>query len=332
MKISKINRAVLSITNKCNLKCIHCYNSVQRKTDVKCVFTEAFFKDLKNIGCEQIGLSGGEPLLEYPLLKQLLGLTRQYKFNTILTTNGTLLTDSVLSELQALGVDIFQISLDGHDEQTHDILRGKGSAAKMWRLITGGINRDYRIVPVQVIHKLNYQFLPEFLRLLIDNGFATVGFERFIPSGSGQEHLNLCLSANELKKAYDTLLEFEGKIKIHVNDPVYTAYKLIRKGVSSQLTEFLATQYDFGCTAYRSSVVVDSNGDVRSCTFSPKVLFSLSDMPIGAVIPIFDENKKIALTGKCGKCVLQNMCKGCRAYAELCGVDWNAEDPLCFIQ
>jgi uncharacterized protein len=127
---------ILEITQKCNLRCEYCcygehYPELRQHGDETMSLDVAknAVRDFVNHDLEKcsIGFYGGEPLLEFELLKQIvwfaedLVATRGMKPIFSITTNGTLLTDDKLHFLVQHEFDI-TISLDGTKE-LHDIYR-----------------------------------------------------------------------------------------------------------------------------------------------------------------------------------------------------------------
>lgn len=329
-----LKKAVVSITDACNLQCKHCYNSkTQHVTPWKHFHPENLFHDLRRLGVSQIGFSGGEPLVAFDLLCNILEAVRPLKFRVIVTTNGTLLDEKKLMILKDLDVNIFQVSLDGHEAHIHEILRNPGSFIEILPLFQSDLHKRFNIVPMQVIHKQNYKYLPDFFRFLLECGITSVGFERFIPCGNGKSNSALQMTVEEIREAYSLIYDFESKIRIHINDPLYNIYKLkkLMGSLSKGFICMLSHEESIGCSAFRDSVYIGTMGEVRSCTFTDKILFNLHDTSINEIISCFERNKIQKLKGKCGTCLVQGICRGCRAYAEHYYGDWLEEDPLCFI-
>jgi radical SAM protein with 4Fe4S-binding SPASM domain len=115
----------LLITDRCNLKCRHCYigdpEVRELPIDVLKILLEEFYR-LQGL---RVLISGGEPLLhqDFDLLNEYLV---HFPLRRVLLTNGTLLTEK---RLESLNVDEIQISIDGL-EVSHDSMRGKGSFRK----------------------------------------------------------------------------------------------------------------------------------------------------------------------------------------------------------
>lgn len=94
----------LCITHNCNLNCIYCYQNHDKKrmmlgTAKKCI--DWIFDNIPSYadGGVEIGFIGGEPLLEFNLIKQIVAYTcskpRNVNYMFFASTNGTLLDDEM---------------------------------------------------------------------------------------------------------------------------------------------------------------------------------------------------------------------------------------------
>lgn len=86
--------AWVEITNKCNLKCIHCYNESDSHCD-DIMSLKDFYRVIDYLignGISKIQITGGEPFLNKDILKKMLDYTVE-KFSFIeIFTNGTLIS------------------------------------------------------------------------------------------------------------------------------------------------------------------------------------------------------------------------------------------------
>ena len=101
----------LYVTDQCNLDCHYCAeydNSVAhpRLEDLKRWITKA-----RDFGCFHLGLQGGEPLL-YPQLPEVIRYAKDLGFDVSASTNGYLLSATVVRELEDAGLDKMQVSVD----------------------------------------------------------------------------------------------------------------------------------------------------------------------------------------------------------------------------
>lgn len=132
-------KATLSLTHRCNLACSYCYSGKPRSDDMSLETARKavdFVMDLTPRGqAIDFGFFGGEPLLRFGLLKDVAhyiderSRETQHSVRLNVTTNGTLLNDSVLQFLDSERVYLC-ISIDG-PQPVHDRHRcyrdGRGS-------------------------------------------------------------------------------------------------------------------------------------------------------------------------------------------------------------
>ncbi len=324
--LEKMKSVVVAINNFCMLKCRHCYNkaivTVHKESDF---FTEDFFNSLLSIGVKQIALSGGEPLLSYEILINALRVIKK-RVPVILTTNGLLLNKHKINELNSLGVTIIQVSLDGSTCEIHEYLRGEGTFYPTVKCIS---DQHSNIVPIFTIHGKNYHDVQNYLDFLIENGITRVGFERYIPVSIVPENKELTLTREQLESAYKIILNYENKLNIHVNDPLYNVYKSLYYKIDPSVFDVF---YDFGCKALNHNIYIDVDGNVYPCTFSSSSLFNVHSTPLcNKTIQewqhIYNNNR----VKDCGVCAYRKICGGCRAAAYSYSKDWFGRDPLCIL-
>ena len=134
---------ILQVTQQCNLRCKYCaysgnyYNRshTSNRMDFETAKKAIDFYLKRSEKADQLVLSfyGGEPLLEFELIKKCVSYILQRKGDKkilfTMTTNGTLMTEDVIEFLVKYEFNLM-ISLDG-DKKSHDINRrfktGKGS-------------------------------------------------------------------------------------------------------------------------------------------------------------------------------------------------------------
>jgi len=131
-------------TEQCNFRCFYCYESFELgRMSPKTV--EAILKLVKKRAStlKQLNISwfGGEPLMAKDIVlylsKEFKKLSKKFNFiyNGSMTTNAYYLTDKLLKTLVDLGINTYQITLDGSKE-FHDKIRimknRKGSFDTIW--------------------------------------------------------------------------------------------------------------------------------------------------------------------------------------------------------
>jgi len=129
--------ASVHLTDRCNLKCLYCYNEETRRKirkELNQTEWDCILQDLVSSGVKSITVTGGEPVLR----KDLFPLFQKIRENGIVTgiiTNGTLISQ----DIAAIIADSFNsvtISLDSHIEKFNDANRGKGSYSRAMKAIS----------------------------------------------------------------------------------------------------------------------------------------------------------------------------------------------------
>lgn len=126
--------ASFEITHRCNLRCIHCCMDADGiSSDNVELSTQEIKQSLDKLiqwSPRNIMLSGGEPMLRNDFLEILQYLRDNYNGNIIVSTNGTLINKNNVEILTKCSNQI-EVSLDGVDEETCSVVRGKGVFKKV---------------------------------------------------------------------------------------------------------------------------------------------------------------------------------------------------------
>ncbi len=147
----------LLITDRCNLKCRHCYLGDSLHHDLSLERVKGIMKEFEGIHGLRLLISGGEPLL-HPRFWEINDSLKDHAFRSVLLSNGTLISREIARQLNVHEV---QISLDGMSDG-HDSLRGEGSFEKAIMAIEHLEEAGIRVSIATMIHQGN---LAEFSQL-----------------------------------------------------------------------------------------------------------------------------------------------------------------------
>lgn len=205
-------RLTLSITTNCNLRCEHCWVECEgeggqglyaQTSDIK-----RLIKEFVVIGGTEICLTGGEPLT-HPDFQGILSFCQGMNLQDIhVQTNATLLTEKVFSAMALGDTDklSFQVSLDGGNAATHDLVRGKGSFQKavtgITQLVAHGYGNRTTLGFTEMRH--NFHDVPELLEFAARVGVASVTGWSMVQHGKAQHTESV---AAPLPEQYVQLLE-----------------------------------------------------------------------------------------------------------------------------
>jgi radical SAM protein with 4Fe4S-binding SPASM domain len=146
----------LELTNRCNLRCVHCYTESDPWSGDRDLLTvedyESVMGQAYELGCRKIQLIGGEPQLN-PSFKRLLRRSVDGGFEFVeVFTNLTRLDDETLEFSAANGVH-FATSVYSDDPAVHDAVTGvRGSHRRtirnLRRLIAAGVQIRAAVIAI----------------------------------------------------------------------------------------------------------------------------------------------------------------------------------------
>ena len=189
----------LHVAHTCNLNCSYCFASQGKYSGERAIMSLEVGKSaldflIKNSGTRhnlEVDFFGGEPLMNFQMLKDLVSYARKIEkehnknFRFTLTTNGVLIDDEVI-EFANKEMSNVVLSLDGRKE-VHDRFRvdynGNGSwekiVPKFQKLVSARGNKDYYMRGTFTHH--NPDFLQD-IKTMLDLGFTELSMEPVVCS------------------------------------------------------------------------------------------------------------------------------------------------------
>ncbi|MDP2155378.1 MAG: radical SAM protein, partial [Sulfuricella sp.] len=200
---------IWNLIRRCNLTCKHCYSiSADKDFPGELSTAEVFtvMDDLKRFRVPVLILSGGEPLLR-PDIFEIAHRAKEMGFYVGLSSNGTLIDESNIERIAAVGFDYVGVSLDGIQE-THDKFRRMEGAydASMHgiRLCKArGIKVGIRFTLTQD----NAHDLPGLLRLMEEEDLDTFYLSHLNYAGRGNKNRKHDVFHQATRQAMDLLFD-----------------------------------------------------------------------------------------------------------------------------
>lgn len=336
-----------SITQKCNLKCKHCYSdSVDQAAWDELSTGEALriVDDLAQWGIGLLIIDGGEPLCREDLL-DIIKYASSKGIRTTIGSNGILIDDEMAKKMGDAGVMAVAISVDGADAVTHDSFRGvAGAFEQTLKGIEACRNADLPFQLNMVIRKDNLPQLENMLRLAVDLGAnAAEVFDLVMAGRAKNECKELVLSLEERRTVMERLAIAQEDYPIVIRVPGCPMYPLILQEKNIKPKHFPAEMlrripyYGRGCAAGMPMgyAMVRSNGEVNPCML---LQVNLGNAKEQSIVSIWENSAVLAqlrqrelLKGECGVCSYQTTCSGCRGRAYEETGDMMATDPGCWL-
>jgi len=261
----------ISLTDKCNMKCIYCMPTgnikwINNKEILNFMEITRIVSILAELGITKIRLTGGEPLLRPSLDTLIRDLIKIENIETIsMTTNGFLLEENI-NQLKLAGLNSLNISLDTFKEERFRTLNGISNLNKVLRGIRKARELGIKIkINTVIIRDWNDDEIINFVKFARDMDL-TVRFIEFMPlDGTGIWNYNLVMPKREIIKIIES--NFQNVIMLDKNnysasDPA-TIYnfedKIGKIGFISSITEPFCSKCD--------RIRLTSDGRLLNCLF-----------------------------------------------------------------
>ena len=344
---------IWNLVRRCNLTCKHCYSISADKDFPNELDTAQIFRvmdDLKHFKVPVLILSGGEPLLR-PDIFDIAHRAKEMGFYTALSTNGTLIDESNIDPICAVGFDYLGISIDGM-EQTHDRFRRKQGAfqASMHGLRLCR-DRELKVGLRFTMTKDNAEELPQLLNLMEQEQIDKFYFSHLNYAGRGNKNRRDDVFLQTTRWAMDLLFEHalqdarRGGQREFVTgnndaDGVYLLHWVAQR-FPDRLEHIRAKLVQWGGNSSGVNVAnLDNQGNVHPDTMWWN--YSLGNVKARPFSEIWQDTSDPIMAGlkasprkvggRCGICRHFSICGGnTRVRAmQLTGDAW-AEDPACYL-
>lgn len=119
------HKALLQITERCNLHCAHCFVSAGDYGDTMPieVIRNTVIPKLKQCRVSQVTLTGGEPFI-HPNIIDVVRFLKEVGIHVGICTNATIINTEQMETLAKIGEVHLNVSLDGFRPESHGKFRG----------------------------------------------------------------------------------------------------------------------------------------------------------------------------------------------------------------
>jgi len=306
---------IWEITRVCNLRCIHCESRCGERSDSELSLPtmQKVAQGLVRLGCQQVDLTGGEPLLRADWDKLAEMLVRR-GVKVALITNGLLLDDEVVARARAVGVTLVGLSIDGL-QATHDGMRLRPSPGPSpWQQAINAIERAlpcFETIVITQVNQRNLHELPALNQLLAVHGVRRWQLQLTVPVGRVQDiDEPFVLAPSDLEELLGFISEARrggGVPQIDVSDSIgyYTEHELGLRGTADKTVPWM------GCQAGIRVVAITYDGRVRGCSALPPE-FDAGDLHDESIEQIWGDAERFAYSTRFAAAKLCGGCAGCR--------------------
>lgn len=302
----------LLTTNACNLKCNYCYE--KNKTNLQMSVETGieainYFWDKDKDGIFNINFHGGEPLLNFKLIRNVvnyvnhkcLGSKPKFNIEYSLTTNGTLLTREISDFFKKYNFNV-RLSMDGNIE-AHDMHRrthgDKGTFEKVFSSALLLKDAEVDFATRMTVTPDNVIYLAKSVEWLLNNGFLKLNIVPDSFSEWGEKFEILRQAFGEIKELYIDARASNLNVRINLFDGKFSPY-------------IINTPPRY-CNAGFGSFSISPTGLIYPCVYVvDQEEFCIGDVKTGVSSEKRKECIKNSLKkeeNKCSECNIQGFCQ-----------------------
>lgn len=280
------------ITDKCNMRCDHCFLPPNKKSnESRGKITVNMFKELTDIFVAHLGLTrilitGGEPLLPNARTRtiDLAKHCQNIGIKARLVTNGYFIDDVMADEIARIGINPVQISLDSSNAEVHDAIRHTELAynkaiAAVNKISSRGI---YTIVRATIVPE-NEGEISKIYELSKSIGASEFRIRQACPAGRAASDKYKSISIKNLEDTQRRLIELsiDSETKMVFLPPFLFDRATVPETANIEV---------LNCTCGDSTLFIDAFGDVYPC-FTTSTNSSLAHKIGNIRYPEFDAVK-----------------------------------------
>ncbi len=314
------------LTYACNLECIHCLSSSGRR-DPRELSTEQAKQVLDELAALQvfyINIGGGEPMVRrdfFEIVEYSVAKGIGVKFST----NGAYIDKDKAKRLTDMDYLDIQISLDGADAATNDVVRGVGSYDTARRAMDNLASAGFGPFKISVVvTRQNVSQLDSF-KALADSYGAQLRITRLRPAGRGAHTWHQLHPTNAQQRDIYNWLSAHG-------ENVLTGDSFFHLNALGPALPGLNM-----CGAGRVVCLIDPIGDVYACPFvihdefkAGNVLDAGGFTRVWRESDLFIDLRQPQSAGACASCGAYDECQGgCMAAKFFTGLPLDGPDPEC---
>ncbi len=314
------------LTYACNLECIHCLSSSGRR-DPRELSTEQAKTVLDELAALQvfyINIGGGEPMVRrdfFDIIEYSVSKGIGVKFST----NGAYIDVEKAKRLTDMDYLDIQISLDGADAATNDVVRGSGSYDTARRAMDNLASAGFGPFKISVVvTRQNVSQLDAF-KSLADSYGAQLRITRLRPAGRGADTWHQLHPTNAQQRDIYNWLSAHG-------ENVLTGDSFFHLNALGPALPGLNM-----CGAGRVVCLIDPIGDVYACPFvihdefkAGNVLDAGGFTRVWRESDLFVDLRQPQSAGACASCGAYDECQGgCMAAKFFTGLPLDGPDPEC---
>ena len=262
-----LQQVFLYITDRCDLTCKHClYKTTLASRDIGSRICCQLLRVFSSLGARKLTLIGGEPTLYgckegWRSLLEVIDEAARLGYEYVrLDTNGQFRGD-LLQASTFTQLDDLAFSLDGHNAETNDGLRGPGTFSKCVKRIREAVALGYHVTVTTCVHTANQDRLEEMVELCTELGVQELNFHPLFIMGVDRDRFTgtVHISPDDWGKLY-------WGVRRRIDDGAYNVgVRVPQRFVSTSKYREHPEKYDYCPVRLGERVLVHPDRLIRIC-------------------------------------------------------------------
>lgn len=271
--------AEFHLTNKCNLKCLSCWQrgvNVDTRKELPDKQWISVVNQAIDLGIEECYLGGGgEPMCRSNLVLNVMEKIKKKNIKGFMTTNCTLFDEKQIKELVKNEWGHLQVSIDGGNKETQDFLRGNGvfeknvQVLKLFNKWKKRLNKEKPHISFHtVLSNKNYKELEGIIRLADELGVNEVNLQPLVVQSEYCKTFIL-----DQKQEEGLLIELRDASKLANEKKIINNFESILKKGRKNLSD----NKKIKCFEPWNRITILNDGKVKTCCNPSKVHESMHE-------------------------------------------------------
>lgn len=306
----------IEMTLRCNAKCEHCGSNCDDNIHSDEIGSEHLKRVLEDIAQNYdaseviLNITGGEPLLRKDLF-EIMDHAVKLGFHWGMTTNGMLITDEILKEMERTKMETISISLDGLEE-THESFR---KVPNSYKKIIESIKKLQKVKTIKVVqittvaNKKNLHELEDMYKLMQDLSIQSWRILNVDPIGRAKSNSGILLDKDEYIYLFEFIrrLREENLLNVEYGCSHYLDLKYEK--------ELRDTYFICSAGIYVASIL--SNGDIYVCpNVERRCELIQGNIKTDKFVDVWENKFKFFREETSKSCI---KCKKCKSWNYCCG-------------
>jgi cyclic pyranopterin phosphate synthase len=266
-----LNYLRLSVTDRCNLRCIYCSPGKFVPLPHKDILTyEEMLRIVRlgiGLGISKVRVTGGEPLVRKGIYEFLKELSDMGKLSDIsLTTNGVFLKENI-EKIKSAGIKRINISLDTLDRQKFRHITRRDAFEQVWEGICAAESEGFDPIKINVVAMkgINDDELTDIAALSFSHPFH-IRFIEYMPIGESECEMRNAKCEMLAPEIFSCLKPLGKLIPVEngIHDGPAERYKFEGAKGEIGLIRPLSHHFCYKCNRLR----LTASGQLRACLLS----------------------------------------------------------------